>query len=89
LPKPQEENKKRRNGDGVYEETGHEELHMMSGEEVLDPRCFHPSVPLSAAQEAVANTDALALSTVPFMLDRSLRCRASSEFAESRAQVRA
>lgn len=60
-------------GDEVYE-LGHEGLHMMSGEEVLDRFArYHPALPVDIAQEAVANTDALALSVTPFTLDRTLK----------------
>lgn len=77
-------------GDEIYE-LGHEGLHMMSGEEVAERFAqFHPTLPLDVVQEAIANTDALAQSVMPFQLDRSLKMPAiveSQEEAERRVMA--
>ena len=57
----------------VYE-IGHEGLHLMSEEEISSRFAkHHPSLPESVWREAISNTEIVAQSCIPFMLDRSLK----------------
>jgi DNA-directed DNA polymerase III PolC len=74
VAKAEAENRARlERGDEVYE-LGHAGLHMMSAAEVAQRFAqFHPSIPQDVVDEAISNTDTLASSIAPFMMDRRLK----------------
>jgi DNA polymerase III subunit alpha len=74
VAKAAEKNRERiERGDEVYE-LGHEGLHLMSEQEVLDRFAeHHPDLSDSVVREAVDNTELIARMVQPFLLDRQLK----------------